>query len=153
MPTYEEDLAVVPSESAPDRSMLTVMNGYRDRTAISLNQNHSANGKSGICSPGFNAIGTKSDLHIGIGPSSQQDPDVSTKLLSVTEQGDVGTGTRKPYAKLHIKDPSAGNGRGLLVDAQVGDGAIRLDIGYDAGAGHVSLMMMEDNGNVGIGTA
>lgn len=76
----------------------------------------------------------------------------TTTGLVVKNGGYVGIGTMSPGGLLHVKGPSGGVYTGFLLDASVGGGATVFDVGYDGGAGHVSLMLMNDSGNVGIGT-
>jgi hypothetical protein len=89
------------------------------------------------------------DLILGTFISSTGD----MKTMTLDPLGNVGIGTVSPQALLHVNQSSgAGAVRGLLVDGSVSGSAIPFDIGYNAGAGHVSLMIIKDTGNVGIGT-
>jgi len=78
---------------------------------------------------------------------------VPLMYLEGTNGGKVGIGTSTPSAKLHLYNPSSGGAtKGLLIDANVSGGSVPFDVGWDDAGVHKSFMMINDSGNVGIGT-
>lgn len=71
--------------------------------------------------------------------------------MRITGAGDVGIGTTAPSAKLHINQSSAATGL-LVYTNDIGSANIVNFQGFDNSLGVVSRMVVQANGNVGIGT-
>ena len=83
------------TSAAQDTTQLLVENGYADKIALMLNQNHTATGREWYVFPRL--VGGLSDLHIGYGPASQNNADGATKVVTIRENGNVGIGMDPLY--------------------------------------------------------
>jgi hypothetical protein len=80
------------------------------------------------------------------------DPSTTTEAMRIDSSGNVGIGTSSPSAKLDINQSSASTGLEVYVN-DTGTSKIADLKGYDNTLGVVSRMVVQANGNVGIGTS